>query len=97
MLWKGIQGTLKNILHEDSRTRTYVFWGLSIYISGTVPSVLRNSDLEIIPLNFWRPESSPLSKSPQCDSCPQGLLAWPGDGGGRLCRDYGPLVPEREK
>lgn len=92
MLWKGIQGTLKNILHEDSRTSTYVFWGLSIYISGTVPSILRNSDLEIIPLNFWRPESSPLSKSPQCDSCPQGLLAWPGDGGGRLCRDYGPLV-----
>lgn len=85
MLWKAIQGTLKNILHEDSRTSTYVSLGLSIYISGSVPSILRNSDLGIIPLDLWRPEPSPLSKSPQCDSCPQGLLAWPGDGGGRLC------------
>lgn len=65
MLWKSIQGTLKNILHEDSITSTYVSLGLSIYISGTVPSILRNSDLGIIPLDFWRPEPSPLSKSPQ--------------------------------
>lgn len=76
MLWKGFQGTPKNIFHKDSRSFTYVSLGISIYISGTVSSIMRNSGLGKFLWILWKPEPSLLNKFlPQWDSYPQGLLA----------------------